>query len=85
MPQIHFTPQDVISFIQNLQPSFFYKWVILLLIIGFIIFHFVVLNQIRSMDKVVSQPSSSAILGMISILFITAGIGLFIFVYTSNI
>lgn len=85
MPQLNFSPEEIFKIIQNLQPAFFYKGVLLLLLIGYLIFHLVVLNQIRSMDKVVSQPSSSAILGLISILFITSGIGLFIFIYTTTI
>jgi hypothetical protein len=85
MPNFRITPEQILGFLQNLQPAFFYKWVLLLLVIGFIIFYIVIFNQIRSLEKVISQPASSAILGLISIAFILAGFGLFIFIYTAQI
>jgi Family of unknown function (DUF5657) len=85
MPNFQITPEQIMGFLQKLQPTFFYKWVLLLLVIGFIIFYIVIFNQIRSLEKVISQPASSAILSLIAIIFIIAGIGLFLFIYTTNI
>jgi hypothetical protein len=85
MPNFHITPQQIMEFLQSRQPGFFYKWVLLLLVIGFIIFYIVIFNQIRSLEKVISQPASSAILSLIAIVFILAGIGLFLFIYTAQI
>jgi len=85
MPQLNINPIAIFQFIQSLQPVFFYKWVLLLLLIGYLIFHLVVFNQIRSLDKIVTQPFSSTVLGFISITFLVAGIGLFIFVFTITV
>ena len=74
MPQVNLTPDDVFRFIQNFQLADIYKWILLILAFGFIIFHAVVFNQIRSLDKVISQPSSSGILSFISLAFVVSGI-----------
>lgn len=85
MPQFNINPVAIFQFIQSLQPVFFYKWILLLLLIGYLIFHLIVFNQIRSLDKIVTQPLSSTILGFISVAFLVAGIGLFIFVFTIQV
>jgi hypothetical protein len=72
---------DVFTIFQVLQPVIFYKGALGLLLIGYIIFHLVAWYQIRSMDRIITQPLSSSILGFVSLGFIASGIGLLIVLF----
>ena len=85
MPPFSLTNVDIIKLFQSLQPMFFYKWIFLLFIASFIIFHLIVLNQIRSMDKIITQPLSSAILGFISLALISTGVILLVVVFSIRV
>lgn len=85
MPHFDFSNFDFLTFIQSLQPLFFYKWIFMFFILSYVIFHLIILNQVRSMDKIITQPISSAILGFASLALIAAGILLGIFVFSIHI
>jgi hypothetical protein len=85
MPQFNLSTFDFIKLIQSLQPLFFYKWIFIFFILAYVIFHLIILNQIRSMDKIITQPLSSAILGFISLSLLAAGVLLIVFVFSIRI
>jgi len=85
MPHFDLTNFDFLKLIQSLQLLFFYKWIFIFFIFSYIIFHLIILNQIRSMDKIITQPLSSTVLGFISLFLIAAGILLVVFVFSIGI
>jgi len=71
---------DIFQAVQSIQASFVYKGIFALILLGYIIFHMIILAQIHSMNKIITQPVSSSILGLTSVIQITLGIALLLFV-----
>ncbi len=73
--------QNVFAIIANLnallQPNTIFKGIFLFLILCHLIFMIVVLGQVRAMEKIITQPLSSAVLGFVCLLLIASSIGLF--------
>ncbi len=68
------TDLNYLSFL--FQPNIIFKGIFLFLIVCHLIFMVVVFAQIRSMEKVITQPLSSAVLGFFCLVFIASSIGL---------
>lgn len=81
MQEFNINHLNIFQLFQAVQPILFYKGVFALLAFGFIIFHLVIWYQVRSMDRIITQPLSSTILGFISLAFIASGIGLLILIF----
>lgn len=71
-------PNDFFSS-QFLQPLFGLKILFSIIIFIFIVFTFVVLNQVNTMNKIVSEAQSSFILKLIAILNLLLAVSLFLF------
>lgn len=85
MFQFNFNVIQIFQFGQTLQPIFLYRWILVVVTLGYLIFHAIVLNQIHSMDKIITQPLSSTILSFVSAIFIFGGIILFLVLVFSKI
>lgn len=73
---------DLVTFLQMLKPLFFIKMVFLLLVAGYILFQFIIYRQIKSMEKIITQPISSAIVTFISLAFIAVSVILMVIIWT---
>lgn len=71
---------DIFQLIQSIQSLLVYKGIFVLLLIGYILFHLIILAQIRSMNKIITQPISAGILAFASLAQIALGIALLLFV-----
>ncbi|HEX8965216.1 MAG TPA: DUF5657 family protein [Patescibacteria group bacterium] len=69
-----------LQILQVVQSLLVYKAIFVLLLIGYILFHLIILAQIRSMNKIITQPISASILGFASLAQIALGIALLLFV-----
>lgn len=58
----------------------FLKWAFVFVCFVYILFLLVIFSQIRAMEKIITQPLSSAILGLVSLLLIGSSVGLLILV-----
>jgi hypothetical protein len=58
----------------------FLKWILLGIILGYIIFMLVVINQLRLMNKLIIQQTSSALLfaSGLALLALSVGLGIFV-------
>lgn len=72
---------NIIEWSSNFNLLNFLKFSLLLFLIGFIIFQIIIAKQIRSMEKVIIQPMSSAILNFISFVFIILGVLILFFIF----
>lgn len=73
---------DVVTFLQSLKPLLFVKVVFVLFILGYCLFQFIVYRQIKSMEKIITQPISSAIVSITSLAFIVASAILVVIVWS---
>ena len=71
---------DFTQILVFLQPTHVLKWILLVILGFYLIFLFVIYDQIRSMEKVITQPLSTALLGLFMLILTTISIWLFIFV-----
>lgn len=69
---------DFSNLTQFLQPLLALKIVFLLIIAFFIVFTFVVVNQVNTMNKIVSEAHSSFTLKLIAILNLLLAVSLFL-------
>ncbi|RJQ38409.1 hypothetical protein C4559_01285 [Candidatus Microgenomates bacterium] len=74
------TLNDILNLNQIFQPLFAVKIVLIIAAFVFLIFTFVVFNQIRVMNDILSEEHSSLVLKIIGILNIFLAFSLFIFV-----
>lgn len=80
MPLSNVSGINPLQIIQIAQSLLVYKGIFVLLLIGYILFHLIILAQIRSMNKIITQPISASILGFASLAQIALGIALLLFV-----
>ena len=71
---------DYTTVLSLLQPTHVLKWILLVIVGFYLVFLFVIYSQIRSMEKVITQPLSSALLGIFMLILTAISIWLFIFV-----
>lgn len=69
---------DLVVFNQLPQPLFFLKIFSLIIILFYLGFAVVVFNQVKTMNKTITEVHSSAILQMIAILNLLLAISLFV-------
>lgn len=74
------TLNDILNLNQIFQPLFAVKVVLIIAAFVFLIFTFVIFNQIRVMNEIVNEKNSSSALKIIGILNIFLAFSLFIFV-----
>ncbi|MDE2026268.1 MAG: hypothetical protein KGJ07_07275 [Patescibacteria group bacterium] len=79
--QFNLSQVDLISFLQSLKPLFFIKVIFILFILGYCLYQFIVYWQIKSMEKIITQPVSSAIVSIISLAFMVASAILIVVVW----
>lgn len=60
-----------------INPYFWLKIMVLLITIGYSVFAFVIINQIRAMDKIIHLPPTKTVL-LISVFNLIFGVSLFI-------
>lgn len=60
------------------QPAFLFKIVLGIGLFFFVVFAFVVFTQIRAMNRIVHQDTSSAVLEGVALVFLAAGVLLLI-------
>ncbi len=76
---------NIINLSRSLTFFSFLKLALILFLIGFIIFQIIISKQISSMEKIVIQPMSSAILNLISLSFIILAVLILIFTFTLHV
>jgi len=76
---------DLITFFQGLRPLFFIKWIFIIILLGYVLFQLVVFRQIKSMERVITQPISSSIVAFVSLAFIATSVILIVIVWSIRI
>lgn len=69
---------DTITTLQSLNPLFFLKIAILMIIGLFLIFTLIVYNQVGVMNRIVDQPEASGTLRIIALINVILAVSLFL-------
>lgn len=72
-------PSDLSSLAQIIQITSVFKYLALAILALYIVFAFVIFNQVKVMNKVISTPPVSIILAVVSFLNLIIAISLFLF------
>lgn len=72
-------PSDLLNIVQLFQPTLIAKYIILAILILYIIFAFVIFNQVRTMNRIIATPPTSEILLIVSLIHLLFAISLFVF------